>query len=317
MKLLIFGSQTIGGACLNALLNTMPAPDILGVVAAADDPPRPGADTANRSLEALARSRQLPLIPPDAAERPEFIDTARSLAPERIFLFDYPGHLAEPVLALPPQGTINLYTTLLPAYRGHAPHIRAVQHGETVTGVTLHLLAPGAGSNSLLAQQTVPILWGDTGGDVHRKQADAAAELLRRTLPSLLAGQLAPAPLPTTSAPPFGPLRPEERAIDWNRAGVTLYHLIRAVTHPYSGAYAGFRGRRCTIWRSNVRPAPMNGPLPPPGTIIKLVPFQVVTGAGLLLPRRLQFDGEPERESDAFIARHQIAIGERFTVWPA
>lgn len=312
MKLLIFGSQTIGGACLEALLETPPAVQIVGVVAAPDDPPRLMSGTP-RSLEASARTRQLPLFPPEKTDGPEFAATVRSLAPDLMLLLDYPRHLEPAVLALPPRGAINLYATLLPAYRGHAPHIRAVQHGEHTTGVTLHTIAPGP--EALLAQQTVPIVWTDTSDDVYRKQTAAAAQLLLRTWPQLLAGAWPSTPLPASSMTPFGPMSADERAIDWNQSGVSLYNLIRAVTHPYPGAYAGFRGARCTIWRADVRPAPLTGALPPPGTITKFVPFQVVTGDGVLLLRQLQLEGEPELDSAAFIAHYQAVVGERFTLW--
>jgi methionyl-tRNA formyltransferase len=105
----------------------------------------------------------------------------------------------------------------------------------------------------------------------------------------------------------------EECAIEWNRPGVELYHLIRAVTHPYPGALASFRGGRCTIWRADVRPSPLTGTLPAPGTVIKLGPFQIVTGDGLLIPRRLQLEGEPELDDDAFITRYHVGVGDRFT----
>jgi methionyl-tRNA formyltransferase len=315
VKLLLFGSRTIGCACLEAVLE-LPH-EVVGVVTPPDESAATGWFS---SLETLARTRRLPLFAPERADSSEFIATARSLSPELLLCFDYPGHLGPELLRLAPRGAFNLYATLLPNYRGETPHIRAVQHGERMTGVTLHEITPGppgaAGFDHLLAQQTVVIGWTDTAYDVYRKQAEAAADLLRRTLPQLLAGGLTRSPLEPSPAPPFGPLRPDECVIDWNRPAVALYNLIRAVSHPYPGAFAAFRGRRCTIWRAGVQPAPLTGVLPAPGTIMKRVPFHVVTGDGLLILRQLQLEGDPELDSGAFVQRYHVAVGESFTRWP-
>jgi len=163
----------------------------------------------------------------------------------------------------------------------------------------------------------VPIGWTDSAYDVYGRQVAAAAELLRRTLPDLLSGRCARTPLPAASTAPFGPLRPDECRIDWNRSGTTLYNLIRAVTRPYPGAVAGFRGRRCLIWKADVRPAPLTGRRTAPGRILKLTPLQVDTGDGLLLVRELQLEGDPAVHVDTFIERYQVSIGESFSAWPA
>jgi methionyl-tRNA formyltransferase len=289
---------------------------VVGVVTAPDAPPQAEARTDTttgwfRSMPELVHARSLRCLLPEKINDPDVIASIRSLQPEAFFLFDYPQHVGPALLALPPRGAINLYATRLPDFPGYAPHLRAVMHGATATGVTLHDIAPATAG--LIAQQTVPIGWTDSSYDVYGKQVSAAAELLRRTLPDLLSGQFTRTPLPPASTAPFGPLQPEECLIDWNRPGTTLYNLIRAVTRPYPGAVAGFRGRRCTIWKADVRPAPLTGRRASPGRILKLVPLQVDTGDGLLLVRELQLEGDPALNVDAFVERYQVSIGEVFT----
>lgn len=315
MKIAVFGYQTIGCACLEVLLEADAT--VVGVVTAPDEPLQ--AETAAgdwfRSMAKLAHARSLRCLMPDKINNPDVITSIRSLQPDLFFLFDYPQHVGPGLLALPPRGAINLYATRLPEFPGYTPHLRAVMHGATATGVTLHDIAPA--SAGLIAQQTVPIGWTDSSYDVYGKQVNAAVELLRRALPDLLSGQSARTPLPPASTPSFGPLQPEECLIDWNRPGTTLYNLVRAVTRPYPGAVAGFRGRRCTIWKTDVRPAPLTGRRASPGRITKLVPFQVDTGDGQLRLRELQLEGEPAMNSDEFIERYQVSVGESFSAWPA
>lgn len=318
MKLAVFGYRTIGCACLELLLE---APvTVVGVVTAPDDLSHP--ETAGgfyRSMTELARERSLRCLMPEKVNDPDVIASIHTLQPDVFFLFDYPQHVGPELLTLPERGAINLYATLLPDFPGHDPALRAVMQGATATGVTLHDIAPATAG--LIAQRMVPIGWTDSSHDVYLKQVAAAAELLREQLPGLLSGQAARTPMPpasiamsATSGTPSGPLRPAECVIDWNRPAVELYYLIRAVSRPFPGALAGFRGRRCRIWKSDVRPAPLTDRLPAPGRILKLVPFQVDTGDGLLRLRELQLEGEPPMTHEAFIEHYRVTVGESFTI---
>ena len=50
--------------------------------------------------------------------------------------------LSAGTLAIAPMGGINLHGSILPAYRGAAPVARAIQNGETETGVTVIRMTP-------------------------------------------------------------------------------------------------------------------------------------------------------------------------------
>jgi methionyl-tRNA formyltransferase len=315
VKLAVFAYRTIGCACLEVLLEAQA--DVAGVVTTPDDPPPAdlAADAPGgwfRSVAALARDRSLRLLTVEKCDAPESMASIRALQADLFFLFDFPQHVGPELLALPPKGAINLYATRLPDFPGHDPALRAVLQGATETGVTLHDIAPATAG--LIAQRTVPIGWTDSSHDVYAKQAAAAAELLREQWPALRSGQAARTPLPPSTMAPSAPLQPEECLIDWNRPAVELYNLIRAVTRPYPGAVAAFRGQRCRIWKSDVRPAPLTGRKPAPGRILKLVPFQIDTGDGMLRPRELELEGEPPMSHEAFIARHHVTVGESFTI---
>jgi methionyl-tRNA formyltransferase len=320
VKLVVFGFRTIGCACLEVVLDAQVT--VVGVVTAPDHPAHPGlgahpSQSADyRSMTELAHERSLRCLTPEKVNDPDVIASITSLQPDAFFLFDYPQHVGPELLALPAHGAINLYATRLPDFPGHDPALRAVMQGATATGVTLHDIAPATAG--LIAQRTVPIGWTDSSHDVYLKQVAAAAELVREQLPELLAGRAARTPMPPASSgrsgTPAGPLRQEECVIDWNRPALELYHLIRAVSRPYPGALAGFRGRRCRIWRSEIRPAPLTGRLPAPGRILKLVPFQVDTGDGLLRLRELQLEGEPPMTHEAFIEHYRVTAGELFTM---
>jgi len=141
VKSVVFGDQTIGCACLDVLLEAHVA--VAGVVTTPDDP---GNADWFRSLSKLAGDRSLPYRSPAAINDPAVMTWVQSLQPDILFLFDYQQHVGPSLLALPRQGAINLYATRLPEFPGYAPHLRAVMHGATATGVTrttLHRRRPG------------------------------------------------------------------------------------------------------------------------------------------------------------------------------
>jgi UDP-4-amino-4-deoxy-L-arabinose formyltransferase/UDP-glucuronic acid dehydrogenase (UDP-4-keto-hexauronic acid decarboxylating) len=62
-------------------------------------------------------------------------------------------------------------------------------NGETETGVTLHRMVKRADAGAILAQRVVSIERSDTALSLHAKLRDAAADLLRDTLPAAAARQ--------------------------------------------------------------------------------------------------------------------------------
>ena len=86
---------------------------------------------------------------------------------------------------------------------------------------------------------------------------------------------------------------PSDGRIDWNWPVRRIFNLVRAVTHPYPGAFCEAGGRRLFIWQAKVgQEAGIHGA---PGTIIGQAPggvVEVAAAAGSLIVARVQFEGE-------------------------
>ena len=112
---------------------------------------------------------------------------------------------------------LNMHGSLLPKYRGRAPVHWAIIHGETVTGASLHYMLEKPDAGALVDQQSVPILENDTALEVSMKVAEAAQQVLARSLPKLIAGTAAARALDLTQGSYFGRRRPEDGRIDWRQ----------------------------------------------------------------------------------------------------
>jgi methionyl-tRNA formyltransferase len=97
-----------------------------------------------------------------------------------------------------------------------------------------------------------------------------------------------------------GRRRPADGLIDWSRPGRDVHNLVRAVTHPFPGAFTFLGARRVFVWAA--RPRPMERAAPPgrvTGSGAGGAPV-VATGEGGLELLRVQVEGGPELEGAVF-----------------
>jgi methionyl-tRNA formyltransferase len=82
---------------------------------------------------------------------------------------------------------------------------------------------------------------------------EAAVRVLARNLEALKAGRANPVPQDESKASRFGRRTPEDGRIDWTRPAKEVHDLVRAVTHPYPGAFTDlFGGARTFVWKTRV-----------------------------------------------------------------
>ncbi len=313
LKVAVFGYHSVGYECLKALLNT--GDEVVAVVTHEDDP---NEEIWFPSVAKLARERGLPVYTPSNPNTPAFVEVIRSPAPDLIFSFYYRRILSRELLDIPRLGAINLHGSLLPKYRGRSPINWVLVNGEKETGVTLHYMVERADAGDIIAQRHVPIDLRDTALSLFRKMAAAAAQLFRETYPLIKSGTAPRVPQDASQATKFGGRRPEDGKISWQAPALSIYNLIRAVTHPYPGAFTFHRGRKLYIWTAALNGRPVAAhERQAPGTIEAVEKGKgivVSTGDGRLLVTRVQFEGEEEIPGELAPGRYQLSIGSRLGV---
>ena len=174
----VFAYHNVGVRCLSVLLAQ--GVQVALVVTHKDNP----RETIwFDSVEALARSRALPVISPEDANDAAVVAQIRMLQPDFLFSFYYRNMLGAELLALPRYGAYNMHGSLLPKYRGRVPVNWAVIMGEQETGATLHQMVAKPDAGGIVDQQAVPIGPEDTAADVFGKVTEAAEQVLARALP--------------------------------------------------------------------------------------------------------------------------------------
>jgi methionyl-tRNA formyltransferase len=163
-------------------------------------------------------------------------------------------------LTLPRRGALNMHGSLLPKYRGRAPIHWAIIHGESMTGASLHYMVEKPDAGELVDQEAVPISENDTALDVSIKVAAAAQEVLRRSLPQLIAGTAASRPLDLAAGSYFGRRRPEDGRIHWGQSARVIHDLVRAVAPPFPGAFTEVNGCRLGVLETRMDTQPLKYP---------------------------------------------------------
>ena len=294
MRIIVMGYHNIGYVCLQKLIEM--GADVAAVVTHADSPRE---NIWFKSVRDLAFEHCIPVYQPPDVNAPAMIAAVRSIAPDLIFSFYFRQMLGPELLEIPRIGAFNLHGSLLPRYRGRCPVNWVLVHGEKETGVTLHRMEIKPDAGAIIAQKAVPIDFKDTALTLFDKMTAAAAELIADVYPKMLKGEIRELQQDSRQASYFGGRTARDGRIDWSRSATEIYNLIRAVTHPYPGAFTEAGARTLIIWRAEpIEDAPTEGAKP--GEVITARDGEgiaLAAGQGILLLKEIQWEGE--REIDA------------------
>ena len=122
------------------------------------------------------------------------------------------------MLDIPRHGCWNVHASLLPRWRGAAPIQRAIEAGDTETGVCLMQMEEGLDTGPVLLAQRTPIGADETGGQLHDRLAELGAQVLADGLGLLRAGiRPPPQPQPEAGVTYAHKLDKAEARLDWSQ----------------------------------------------------------------------------------------------------
>jgi methionyl-tRNA formyltransferase len=254
-RAVVFAYSEVGFRCVRELLAQDVQIPLL--ITHADDP---NEHRWFGSVKELADANHLKVGMPDDPNTLECIAEGRRARPDFVFSFYYRHMLGRAWLDMPKRGALNMHGSLLPKYRGRAPIHWAIIQGETATGASLHYMLDKPDAGALVDQQSVPILENDTALEVSMKVAEAAQQVLARSLPKLIAGSAAARPLDLSQGSYFGRRRPEDGRIDWRAGARAIHDLVRAVAPPFPGAFTEVNGVRLEVLNTRIEPGPLHHP---------------------------------------------------------
>ena len=295
-RIIVFGYHEVGYRCLEWLVSQGEQ-----VVAVFTHEDRLREEIWFRSVAGLAHTHGIPVFTPPSLREGKIEAQIREWDPDVVYSFYYRNMIPRGILGIPRRGALNMHGSLLPRYRGRVPINWAIIQGETETGATLHHMVVRADAGDIVDQEAVPIGSSDTAHAVFLKVTDAAVKVLARNHESIVAGTAPRRVQDEASATTFGARRPEDGRIDWNRPASEVYNLVRALTHPYPGAFSEIRGRKFYVWWGKPIGAPVLGTPLPPGQIMSTRPLVVATHGGGFCIEKLEWAAKDAREQHEFV----------------
>jgi methionyl-tRNA formyltransferase len=263
----------------------------------------------------VAQPRSLRLegkFPDDAAAARAALEAAR---PDVMVVAAYGLILPQWVLDLPRLGCLNIHASLLPRWRGAAPIHRAIEAGDTETGVTIMQMDAGLDTGDMLITERVAIRPDDTTGRLHDRLADLGARLVVEALELAACGGM-----PRTRQPEEGvtyahKIDKAEAQVDWSQPAQVIERRLRAFD-PFPGATTAFGKDALKLWRGQVLDEAADSQ--PAGTVLAAGPegIDVATGSGVLRLTELQRAGGKRLPAADFLRGVSIAPGARLGATP-
>lgn len=214
-------------------------------------------------------------------------------------------------LDAPALGCINIHASLLPRWRGAAPIHRAIQKGDTHTGVTIMQMNIGLDTGDMLLHDSLAIEPQDTTLSLHNKLADMGGRLCIDAINGLEHKNLTAQVQPTEGVCYAEKISKSESALQWSQSALELSRLIRAL-NPAPGANCIIGSDNYKVWMAQPDPNfPVSKTTTPEGMVLQANEggIWIQTGEGVLHISELQRSGSKRMPIADLLRGKPIAVG--------
>jgi len=206
------------------------------VITQPDRPAGRGRTLKESTVSAWAKDHEIQCLKPESKA-----ETAPLLEGIDVLLtIGYGVLLPEELLAIPRNGCLNLHFSLLPRWRGAAPVQRAIEAGDSLSGVTVFQLDPGMDTGPIYSMKRFALDGDITSDELFQELAILGVESVAEALTAIANG-IKPTKQPSEGATRALKISKEECEINWRLDAQTISRKIRAFTS-LPGAWTRFRG---------------------------------------------------------------------------
>ncbi|MDN5407775.1 methionyl-tRNA formyltransferase [Pseudomonas sp. FSL R10-0056] len=305
LRIVFAGTPEFAAEHLKALLDT--PYEIVAVYTQPDRPAGRGQKLMPSPVKQLALEHNITVMQPPTLRAPEAQAELAALKPDLLVVVAYGLILPQVVLDIPRLGCINSHASLLPRWRGAAPIQRAIEAGDSESGVTVMRMEAGLDTGPMLLKSVTAITADDTGGSLHDRLAELGPPAVIQAIAGLAAGTLQGEVQDDSLATYAHKLNKDEARIDWSRPAVELERLIRAF-NPWPICHSTLNGEALKVLAANLADA--QGA---PGQTLAASKDGLIVGCGegALCLTRLQLPGGKALNfSDFFNSRREkFAVG--------
>jgi methionyl-tRNA formyltransferase len=246
MRIVFAGTPEFAASHLEALLRS--DFNICSVWTRPDKPGKRGKRPVASAVKTLASDHNISVYQPVTID-PEAIDHLKALAPDIMVVVAFGQILPETALLVPTWGCVNVHASILPRWRGAAPIARAIQAGDTETGVTIMQMDPGLDTGDILLTGRCVLEKQETTDSLTRKLAVLGSETLIKALELISSGAAEPVPQTDAGATYAHKLTKQEALIDWSLSAIEVERNIRML-NPSPVAFTWLDSLRVKVWQA-------------------------------------------------------------------
>ena len=317
MRLIFAGTPEFAQTALAALHAA--GHEIVLVLSQPDRPAGRGMKLQASPVKQWALAHQVPVAQPRSlrldGKYPEDAAAARDILlaakADAMIVAAYGLILPQWVLDLPPKGCLNIHASLLPRWRGAAPIHRAIEAGDTQTGITIMQMDAGLDTGDMLLVLPCAMAPNDTTAVLHDRLAALGGEAIVQALDSL--DSLPHQPQPEEGVNYAHKIDKAEAALDWALSAEVLARRIRAFD-PFPGMTVPLTteagSETLKIWQAVAEP--LASPAEP-GTVLSADAsgVRVACGEGQLCLTQLQRPGGKRLSAADFLRGCPLQPGRR------
>jgi len=307
MKIIFAGTPQFAASALAALHQEH---QVVAVLTQPDRPAGRGLKMAFSAVKQLALRYGLPVMQPANLKAAEVQQEIAGLTADVMVVAAYGLILPKAVLHLPRHGCLNIHASLLPRWRGAAPIQRAIQAGDSETGITIMQMDEGLDTGDVLLRHSCKIAETDTAQTLQDKLAVIGANSILEALDMLQAQRLKPVKQADSAACYAPKLLKSEARIDWHQDARQIERAVRAF-NPFPVCFAELNGVTIKIWQAALC-ADEQGE---PGKVLALDKRGISVGCGNAALRLevLQRPGGKPQPASQFMQAMHVRVGDSFT----
>jgi methionyl-tRNA formyltransferase len=320
LRLVMMGTGTFAEPTLQALLQANC--NVVGLVTQPDremGEQRGSTRQVGLGMKQIAAERGIPVFQPESINTPAGEAQLREWQPDLLVVAAYGQILSKGVLAVAPQGGINVHASLLPKYRGAAPVAWAIWSGEAQTGVTIIKMSVYLDAGAMLAQATVDIHPDETAGELEARLAPVGGRLALQVIEQIAAGTAQGIPQDKSLATKAPKLTKDMGLLQWDRPAAVVCCQIRAV-QPWPTPYTFLHehGRpplRLIVPRATVFDISAAGGTPGQALLRPDAPQRLLAAAGSATAVEIlevQPAGKRRMAAAEFLRGHRLQSGDFF-----
>ncbi len=211
---------------------------VIAVYTRAPQPAGRGQQLRPSPVHQAAEEHHIPVFTPASFKRDAAaVEHFKTLSPDVAVVAAYGLILPKSVLNAPRYGCLNIHASLLPRWRGAAPIQRAIEAGDSESGITIMQMEEGLDTGPMLHKKSVVIHAGTTGQSLHDELSALGSAMIEDVLEDIYAHKPLHPVMQDDTLSCYAPmLKKEEGRIDWTASAIEIDRKIRAFT-PWPGCF--------------------------------------------------------------------------------